>query len=81
MERLERLARQQMKRVPRYQGDFSSLEENHILFGRMGRPDAPVLVESVYTTRIVGCMGVYYEVSVSSFQAVALPSITTFCGT
>jgi len=57
VERYERLYRAKMHRVPRYQGDFSSLEENHILYGDMGTPDSPVLVESVYTSRIVGCAG------------------------
>jgi len=40
-----------------YSGDFSSLEETHILFGRMGTPQDPVIVDSVYPTRTVGCVG------------------------
>jgi len=57
MERLERLTRARMHRQPRFQGDFASLEEDHILFGRMGTPKHPVIVYSGYPTRIVGCMG------------------------
>jgi len=46
-----------MKRVPVFREDFSTLEENHILFGDMGTPNNPTLVESNMTTRIVGCQG------------------------
>eukprot|EP01125_Pyxidicula_operculata_P006366 TRINITY_DN2211_c0_g1_i1.p1 TRINITY_DN2211_c0_g1~~TRINITY_DN2211_c0_g1_i1.p1 ORF type:complete len:183 (+),score=44.50 TRINITY_DN2211_c0_g1_i1:40-549(+) len=56
-QRRERIARSNMKRVPVEQGDFSSLEERHILFGARGTIQEPVLVESVFPSRVVGCMG------------------------
>lgn len=57
VERHERLTRKKMKRVAVFREDFASLEENHILFGDMGTPNKPVLIESDCTTRIVGCQG------------------------
>jgi hypothetical protein len=59
---MERLTRKKMKRIPVFREDFCSLEENHILFGEMGTPNSPVLVESNMTTRIVGCQGTYFVV-------------------
>jgi hypothetical protein len=56
-ERLERETRAKMRRVARYQGDFSSLEERHILYGARGTIENPVIVESVFPSRIVGCFG------------------------
>jgi len=57
VERLEREAREKMRRVPRHQGDFSTLEEKHVLYGARGTIDNPVKVESIYPSRIVGCFG------------------------
>lgn len=56
-ERRERETRAKMKRIPRNQGDFASLEERHILYGARGTVEKPVLVESPYPSRIVGCQG------------------------
>ena len=39
------------------QGDFSSLEERHILFGARGTVENPTIIESVFPSRIVGCFG------------------------
>jgi len=57
VERHERLTRIHMKRQPHFQGDFSSLEEHHILFGDRGTPTNPIIIESIYPVRIVGCTG------------------------
>jgi len=57
VERIEREARAKMHRVPRHQGDFSTLEERHILYGSHGTLAKPVRVESIYPSRIVGCFG------------------------
>jgi hypothetical protein len=56
-ERAERETRLKMKRKPYGAGDFHSLEERHILFGDVGTPQDPVLVETIYASRIVGCTG------------------------
>jgi len=56
-ERHEREVRQTMKRHPRFVGDFSTLEEKHILYGPRGTIKQPVIVESIYPTRAVGCVG------------------------
>jgi len=57
-QRYERLYRLKMKRPdPRFQGEFSTLEEKHILYGPRGTIKEPVIVESVYPSRMVGCNG------------------------
>eukprot|EP01124_Arcella_intermedia_P018319 TRINITY_DN25270_c0_g1_i1.p1 TRINITY_DN25270_c0_g1~~TRINITY_DN25270_c0_g1_i1.p1 ORF type:complete len:181 (-),score=22.87 TRINITY_DN25270_c0_g1_i1:67-609(-) len=56
-ERHERLTRQQMKRVARFTGDFSSLEEEPVLYGSRGTLKEPVLVPSIFPSRTVGCAG------------------------
>jgi len=56
-QREEREHRPHMKRVPRFRGDLSTLEEKHILYGPRGTIKEPVTVYSVYPTRTVGCNG------------------------